>query len=111
LIDNQVIRHKIAEMARRTESTQAWLELIAYQMQHNGDPRAIGGQLALLKVNTTKHLQYCSIQASQIFGGNSCLRQGIGSRVERIYRDVRIAAIGGGSEEVMLDLSMRAAKL
>ena len=30
-------------------------------------------------------------------------------RVERFYRDLRIGAIGGGSEEVMLDLAMNIA--
>ncbi|KAJ2967359.1 hypothetical protein NQ176_g9697 [Zarea fungicola] len=31
----------------------------------------------------------------------------IGAKVERLYRDVRAYAIPGGSEEIMLDLSMR----
>ncbi len=30
-----------------------------------------------------------------------------GSKVERIYREVRVNAIGGGSEEIMLDLAGR----
>ncbi len=30
-----------------------------------------------------------------------------GSRVERIYREVRVNAIGGGSEEIMRDLGSR----
>jgi alkylation response protein AidB-like acyl-CoA dehydrogenase len=29
----------------------------------------------------------------------------------RAYRDVRVAAIGGGSEEIMKDLAMKQAKL
>ncbi len=32
-------------------------------------------------------------------------------QVERLYREVRVNAIGGGSEEVLLDLAMRQAKL
>jgi len=111
LIDHQVIRHKIAEMARRVESTQAWLEQAAYQMNNNVDPRLIGGTMALLKVQTTQILEYCAREASQILGGVSCLRTGIGAKVERIYRDVRIAAIGGGSEEILRDLAMRQARL
>ncbi len=35
-INHQVIRHKIGEMARRIESTHAWLEQLAYQYQHGG---------------------------------------------------------------------------
>ena len=30
-----------------------------------------------------------------------------GNRVERIYREVRVNAIGGGSEEIMRDLATR----
>jgi acyl-CoA dehydrogenase len=30
-----------------------------------------------------------------------------GSRIERIYREVRVNAIGGGSEEIMRDLATR----
>jgi len=111
LIDNQVITHKIAEMAARVEAVHAVLENIAYQMNENTDPRRVSGAIALLKVQTTKTLEYCAREASQILGGNSYLRSGPGSRVERIYREVRVAAIGGGSEEVMTDLAMRQARL
>jgi acyl-CoA dehydrogenase len=47
----------------------------------------------------------------QVFGGNSYVRGGVGERVERIYRETRVLAIGGGSEEIMLDLTARMAKL
>ena len=40
----------------------------------------------------------------QILGGSGYMR---GSRVERIYREVRVNAIGGGSEEIMRDLAAR----
>ncbi len=36
----------------------------------------------------------------------SVIKSGPGVRVERFYRDLRIGAIGGGSEEVMMDLAM-----
>jgi len=111
LIDNQVIVHKIAEMATRVEACQAVLENIVFQMCNNVDPKRIGGPIALLKVQVTKTLEFCAREASQIIGGNSYLRHGPGSRVERVYREVRVAAIGGGSEEVMLDLAMRQARL
>jgi alkylation response protein AidB-like acyl-CoA dehydrogenase len=31
--------------------------------------------------------------------------------VERLYREVRVQAIGGGSEEILLDLATKMAKL
>jgi len=113
LIDHQVIRHKIAEMARRVESTHALLEQTAYQMNNlKGDDQSlVGGPIALLKVQATKTMEYCAREASQIFGGASYIRGGVGERVERLYREVRVNAIAGGSEEVLLDLAMRQAKL
>ena len=40
----------------------------------------------------------------QIWGGAGYLR---GNPVERIYREVKVYAIGGGSEEIMRDLAVR----
>lgn len=100
----QVIRHKIAEMATCVESVHSQLEQLALQMKQGINPKLIGGPIALLKVQATKAAEYCAREASQIFGGNSYLRSGPGARVERTYREIRVGAIGGGSEEVMLDL-------
>jgi len=111
LIDHQVIRHKIAEMAMRVDSLQAALEDLAFQMERKTSPDLIAGPISLQKVMSTKTVEFCAREASQIFGGNSYLRTGVGSGVERLYREVRVIAIGGGSEEVMLDLAMRQARL
>ena len=37
------------------------------------------------------------------------MREGKGQTVERLYREVRVIAIGGGSEEVMDELAMKLA--
>ena len=52
-------------------------------------------------------MEYCAREAAQIFGGASYVRGGQGERVERMYREVRAMAIPGGSEEILLDLSVR----
>jgi acyl-CoA dehydrogenase len=39
------------------------------------------------------------------------MRTGPGEKIERYYRDVRVMAIGGGSEEIMFELAMRGSKL
>lgn len=66
--------------------------------------QADGGEIALLKVHATQALEYCAREACQILGGASYVR---GSKVERIYREVRANAIPGGSEEIMLDLAAK----
>ena len=101
LADHQVIRHKIADMVRQINATQSYLEMCAWRVQNGETPAA---DLALLKVQATLTMEYCAREAMQILGGNGYMR---GSRVERIYREVRVNAIGGGSEEIMRDLAAR----
>jgi acyl-CoA dehydrogenase len=40
----------------------------------------------------------------QVLGGAGYVR---GNRIERIYREVKVMAIGGGSEEILRDLAAR----
>jgi alkylation response protein AidB-like acyl-CoA dehydrogenase len=110
LIDHPVIRMKLAHMARQIEASYNWLENLIYQCQKMGETEAmlrLGGPIAGLKAQSTLLFEFCAREASQIFGGLSYSRGGQGGKVERLYRDVRAYAIPGGSEEIMLDLSMR----
>lgn len=112
LIDQPVIREKIAEMARMITSTHAALEDLTYQfmkMPKILQPLALGGHTALLKVQATKTFEFCAREAAQILGGCSYTRGGQGDKVERLYREVRAYAIPGGSEEIMRDLGVRQA--
>jgi len=108
LVEHEVIQHKLAEMGRACESLQAWLEFQTFQlnvMPHEEQNKKLGGHIALLKVHATKLCEYCAREALQVFGGAGYTRTGKGQRVERIYREVRVFAIGGGSEEIMLNLA------
>jgi len=110
LIDQPVIRAKIAEMGRQVMATHASLEDLTYQfkkMPKQLQMLALGGHTALLKVQATKTFEYCAREACQIFGGSSYTRGGQGGKVERLYREVRAYAIPGGSEEIMQDLGVR----
>ncbi len=101
LIGHQSIRIKLADLVRQIDTTQAWVDLLAWQHKTgSGDPASY----AMLKVQATRTLEAVAREAAQVLGGASYLR---GSKVERIYREVRVNAIGGGSEEIMLDLAGR----
>ena len=69
----------------------------------------LSGAIALAKVQVTTTAEYCAREAAQVFGGLSYTRGGQGDKVERLYREVRPYAIGGGSEEIMLDYAIRTA--
>lgn len=110
LIEHPVIRLKLAHMARQIEASYSWLESIIHQVGHMEENMAmlrLGGPIAGLKAQATVTFEFCAREASQIFGGLSYSRGGQGGKVERLYRDVRAYAIPGGSEEIMLDLSIR----
>ncbi|KAE8445512.1 hypothetical protein EG329_013275 [Mollisiaceae sp. DMI_Dod_QoI] len=110
LIDHPVIRLKLAHMARQIEASYSWLESLIHQISHMPEQLAmlrLGGPIASLKAQSTVTFEFCAREASQIFGGLSYSRGGQGGKVERLYRDVRAYAIPGGSEEIMLDLSIR----
>ena len=101
LIRHQVIRHKIADMSMRIDATEALLNQLCWQINEGEMPVA---EIAKAKVFATKNLEFCASEAMQIFGGAGYLR---GNPVERIYREVKVMAIGGGSEEIMRDLAVR----
>jgi len=112
LVDHQMIRGKFADMLRQIEATQAWAELVTYQMttmDKKQQNQILGGAIALLKTQSTKTLEYCAREAAQIFGGASYVRGGVGEKVERLYREVRAYSIPGGSEEIMMDFGVRQA--
>ncbi|KIW30315.1 uncharacterized protein PV07_06065 [Cladophialophora immunda] len=110
LINHPVIRMKLAHMARQIEASYNWLENIIYQCQRMGETEAmlrLGGAIAGLKAQATTTFEFCTKEAAQVFGGLAYSRGGQGGKIERLYRDTLAYKIPGGSEEIMLDLSMR----
>lgn len=101
LSKHQVVRHKFAEMTRHVNASTAYLDNCAWRVMNGASPIA---DLSLLKVQATRTMEFCAREAMQILGGAGFMR---GGRVERIYREVRVMAIGGGSEEIMNDLAAR----
>jgi len=101
LIDQQVIRHKLIDMAMRINATQAYLESLAWRVQAGDNPIA---EIAMLKNQATQTMAFCASEAVQIHGGMGFMR---GTKVERIYREVKVNAIGGGAEEIMKELAAR----
>ena len=105
LIEHQVVSHKLVEMATRLGMLRALLEESAWRL---GDPAQQGADLVaqscMLKNAAARNLQFCADAAVQTLGGMGYMR---GTRVERIYREVKVNMIGGGAEEVMKDLAAR----
>jgi acyl-CoA dehydrogenase len=101
LSQHQVIRHKLVDMAQRIAATQAMLELLTWRVEQGENPVA---EICMLKNQATQTMAFCASEGVQIFGGAGFLR---GAKVERIYREVKVNAIGAGTEEIMKELASR----
>ncbi|KAK6220703.1 hypothetical protein LQW54_001894 [Pestalotiopsis sp. IQ-011] len=109
LIENQAIRSKIALFGRSINSAHAWMEQIVYLIEQgktSGKDPLIAGPIAGLKVLAAQVLEKVNREAQQVLGGLGYSKEGRGARIEQISRDVRVMAVGGGSEEILVDLAV-----
>jgi acyl-CoA dehydrogenase len=129
LMDQPVVRHRLAKAGAELETMYAWVEQILYQLCHLSKEESdiqLGGLTALAKAKSAMVLNECAQVAVLLFGGNGFTQTGQGELVEgelmsntlknfkannvipiAILRDVPGARIPGGSEDVLLDLSVR----
>ncbi|KAL4905665.1 hypothetical protein BDW74DRAFT_185170 [Aspergillus multicolor] len=110
LMDQPVVRHRLAKAGAELETMWAFVEQLLYQMVHlpkEEADRQLGGITALAKAKGAMVLNECAQTAVLLFGGAGFTKQGQGELVEAILRDVPGARIPGGSEDVLLDLSIR----
>tara|TARA_B100001121_G_C18680091_1_gene618140 strand:- start:292 stop:1434 length:1143 start_codon:yes stop_codon:yes gene_type:complete len=101
LIEHQVIRHKLADMSAKIDAMDAYLNQVAELMNDGEMPVA---EISKIKFYCSECIESIASEAMQIFGGAGYLR---GNAVERIYREVKVMAIGGGSKEIMKDLTVK----
>ena len=105
LSERQVIRHKLMDMLRAIDVARCHVYDLAWAQQHDhGDPNLRVARIAMAKVEATRCMQFCADAAVQILGAMGFMR---GTKSERIYREVKVMMIGGGSEEIMKDLAAR----
>ena len=97
LWDKQVVRHKLATLATQAEAFRHLTYHCAWLVAEGRDCvkevsmiKAMGGEL----VNRTMY------DCVQLHGGMGYMRE---SPIERMSRDARVASIGGGATEVMLE--------
>ncbi|MCO5586887.1 hypothetical protein L7F22_040832 [Adiantum nelumboides] len=112
LIEQPVVRYKIALMARKAEALAAYTESTVYQASQMSIEEAnakLGGQVALLKAHATSEIEFIANEAVKLMGGFGITKGGPGTRIEMIFREFKALQIPGGSEDVMLDLGVRQA--
>jgi acyl-CoA dehydrogenase len=97
----QVIRHKLAEMATGLDVCRTYVYALASRLDA-GDMRI--AEVAMAKNAAVDMAVQVIDQAVQIHGGYGYMREYL---VERLYRDIRLYPIGGGTREIMNEIISR----
>jgi acyl-CoA dehydrogenase len=95
LSSRQVVRHRIAQMARRATVARTYVRDVLARYEAGAD---VVTELAMAKNAAVEACDWVVDQAVQLHGGAGYLH---GVEVERHYRDARILGIGGGTNEIM----------
>ena len=101
LVEHQALRHKLVDAVRSIRVAYAYLDQCIWRLQQGDSAVA---DIAMLKVQATRTLERVAREAMHVLGQHAYSGA---NRVERIYREARIFAIGGGTEEILNDLAAR----
>jgi acyl-CoA dehydrogenase len=101
LISRQPVQRTLAEMARRIEVARVYTRSVAQRAIT--EPNLVA-EACFAKNTAVEAGSWVVDQAVQLSGGMGYMRE---SEVERQYRDMRILGIGGGTTEILTDLSAK----
>jgi acyl-CoA dehydrogenase len=101
LASRQVMRHRLAEMAQRTDVARTYTRAVVDDWLAGED---VLTRVAMAKNTAVAACDYVVDNAVQLHGGMGYMRE---SEVERHYRDSRILGIGGGTNEIMTEIIAR----
>jgi acyl-CoA dehydrogenase len=97
LWDKQAVRQRLAMLDAKTRAARAYLYHCAWRVAQGHD---VVQDVSLLKALTGELVNEVTQGCQQVHGGMGYM---VGTPVERLWRDARVLAIGGGATEVMLD--------
>ncbi len=97
LFDKQVVRQRLAMLDAKTRAARAFMYHCAWRVARGDD---VVQEVSMLKALTGELVNEVVSGCQQFHGGMGYMR---GTVIERLWRDARVLAIGGGATEVMLD--------
>jgi citronellyl-CoA dehydrogenase len=98
LLDNQFIHYKLAEFQAEVEAVRA-LTWRGVEMVVDGEDATRTATMAKLKAG--RLARQVTDGCLQFWGGMGYVKE---SLISRLYRDTRLTSIGGGADEVMLQI-------
>ena len=97
LWDKQAIRQRIAMLDAKVRAARAFMYHCAWRVTQQHD---VVQEVSMLKALTGDLVNEVLLTCQQFHGGMGYMRE---MPIERLWRDARVLAIGGGATEVMLD--------
>jgi len=97
LWDKQALRQRLAMLDAKTRAARQYLYHCAWLVAQGRD---VVQDVSMLKALTGELVNEVVQACQQFHGGMGYMRD---TAIERLWRDARILAIGGGATEVMLD--------
>jgi acyl-CoA dehydrogenase len=97
LWDQQTIRQRIAMLDARTRAARQFMYHCAWRVTQGHD---VVQDVSMLKALTGELVNEVVQTCQQFHGGMGYIRE---TAIERLWRDARVLAIGGGATEVMLE--------
>ena len=97
LFDKQAVRQRIAMLDAKTRAARQFMYHCAWRVTQGHD---VVQEVSMLKALTGELVNEVVQGCQQFHGGMGYMR---GMPIERLWRDARVLAIGGGATEVMLD--------
>jgi acyl-CoA dehydrogenase len=97
LFDKQVIRQRIAMLDAKVRAARSFMYHCAWRVTQKQD---VAQEVSMLKALTGELVNEVVQTCQQFHGGMGYMR---GTAIERLWRDARVLAIGGGATEVMLE--------
>ncbi|CAJ1366003.1 unnamed protein product [Effrenium voratum] len=112
LIEQAVIRNKLASSVAALESVQSYNEVLTYDMsksKHGPVGARLAGAIAMFKYQSTRTAWKIADDTVQILGGRGVTQTGMGAKITGLKNFAKYAAVYGGSEEIMADLAIKQA--
>lgn len=111
---HQSVAFMLADIKTRLEASRLLLFETAWlfdqadgapRIEHNGESLDLSARASELKLMTSQYARECTNLAVQVHGGAGYMDE---YKVSRLYRDIKIAEIGGGTSEIQKQIIARA---
>ncbi|MFO1481114.1 MAG: acyl-CoA dehydrogenase family protein [Turneriella sp.] len=113
IIKHQAVAFMISDMITKYEAARQVLHETAWMLdeagdashiEHNGERVELAARTASLKLMASTYAREVTNLAVQVFGGAGYIED---YPVARLYRDIKLAEIGGGTSEIMKSIVAR----